>query len=106
MSHRGATAAVFALLAAPVACQHHEPAPSPTASDEAGNTYDARVRPFIARHCLPCHDAVGASGELSFDPDATAEQALARPHVWRRVRERLERGEMPPVGQPRRYWSA
>jgi hypothetical protein len=63
--------------------------------------YDARVRPFLARHCLECHSGEKPEGELRLDrlaPDFDDPDTRAH---WLTVVKRLKAGEMPPEKKPR-----
>lgn len=59
------------------------------------------VSPFFARHCVTCHNARTAEGDLdltSLDPDMKASTSGAR---WAMLVEKLTSGQMPPKAQPR-----
>ena len=63
-------------------------------------SFDDGLRPFLEAHCLSCHTGKKGKGDLDlerFDGDAAA---AAAPEVWRAVRRRLVRREMPPEGGP------
>ena len=63
--------------------------------------YGRAVAPFFAKHCLACHNAKDAKGDLdlaALDPDMKASTSGAR---WAVLVERLSNGEMPPKGKPR-----
>ncbi len=65
------------------------------------DSFDARIRPFLARHCLECHSGEDAEGELRLDR-ATADLAdESSRKLWRGVLSRLKAGEMPPKSKPR-----
>lgn len=77
----------------------------PAGGTEAG-TWSQRLQPFIASHCIDCHDGVGAEGGL----DLSATGPLARAdglgdaemmRRWTLVHDRIAAGEMPPQDQPR-----
>lgn len=59
------------------------------------------VAPFVQEHCAACHGADRPKAKLSLTRFQSAEQARAAPETWRKVRERLAAGEMPPEGRPR-----
>lgn len=63
--------------------------------------YDALVKPFLAQHCLKCHDAKKAAGDLRLDAlavDYTSPKAMAH---WEEILSRLNSGDMPPESEPR-----
>ncbi|MEY4198510.1 MAG: hypothetical protein RLZZ265_250, partial [Verrucomicrobiota bacterium] len=61
----------------------------------------AELAPFLARHCVECHDADTKKGNLDLTslPSATAgAEAFAR---WVKVHDRIQSGEMPPKKKAR-----
>ena len=54
------------------------------------------IRPFLAQHCLTCHDA--RSARLNLEALAPLPDNRAK---WELVLQKLESGEMPPKGLPR-----
>ncbi len=68
------------------------------AADPAGF---AAVRPFLAAHCVDCHDADNRKGGLRLDDlpaDLSKRESAA---AWTAVLDRVEAGEMPPKKKPR-----
>lgn len=56
---------------------------------------------FIENHCLECHDADTAKGEIdldTFEADWSSKDTLA---LWERVLKAVQSGEMPPKKKPR-----
>ena len=104
--------AALALLGLGVLVLAHRPdaaaeepakASPPATRKEAADAgeYEAKVRPFLARHCLGCHGAEKPKGNLRLDrlaPDFADEAGRAR---WQSILKRIEAGEMPPKAKPR-----
>ena len=64
-------------------------------------TYETGVRPFLEKHCIPCHGPKKLKGDIALDlldPDMKESTSAAR---WAVVREKLAKGEMPPEKRPR-----
>lgn len=62
--------------------------------------YDEQVKPLLAKYCIGCHGPQKLEGDLSLDlldPDMKDSASGAR---WATVREKLEKVEMPPEGEP------
>lgn len=62
--------------------------------------FQQRVAPFFKRHCVKCHGARMAKGEIRLDGlqgEARADRDLAR---WEVILGVLQRAEMPPEDQP------
>lgn len=54
------------------------------------------IRPLLAKYCFGCHGKAKPRGGL----DLTTPDALSKTALWHPVRERLRKGEMPPLGKP------
>jgi mono/diheme cytochrome c family protein len=65
------------------------------------NEFEARVRPFLAKHCLACHGAEKPKGDLRLDgaPGDFADRATRE--RWQAVLKRLQAGDMPPKARAR-----
>lgn len=64
-------------------------------------TFNRDVKPFLEKHCIACHGPKKLEGDLSLDlldPDMKESVSGAR---WAVVRDKLQKGEMPPDGEPR-----
>ncbi|MEA2700843.1 MAG: hypothetical protein QOI66_5114, partial [Myxococcales bacterium] len=64
-------------------------------------TFATVVAPFIKAHCATCHGPQKQKGDLrldGIDADLARGKDAAR---WKEVSDRLNRGEMPPKGEPR-----
>jgi hypothetical protein len=74
---------------------------APATDAELKSTFEATVKPFVARHCVGCHSGKQPAAQL----DLTVYNAMAdvvRDHAhWATVAERLKVGDMPPKGLPR-----
>ena len=63
--------------------------------------YESLVKPFLAQHCVKCHDAAKHSGDLRIDGlavDYTSPKVMGH---WEEIMNRLNSGEMPPKREPR-----
>jgi hypothetical protein len=63
--------------------------------------YDEQIRPFLAKHCLACHQ--GEKAKKKFDLDKLAPDLTERKNrsKWANVLEQVKSGEMPPGEKPR-----
>jgi mono/diheme cytochrome c family protein len=70
-----------------------------TAPDK--DQFDARIRPFLVKHCQECHSGQKPKGDLRLDrlPPDFAESANRE--RWLNVAKRVRAGEMPPKAKPR-----
>lgn len=68
---------------------------------ESAPTFDVRVKPFLAAHCLGCHDQSDAKGSLALDDYEDLADMLDDRETWEIVARRVEAREMPPPGKPR-----
>ncbi|MEP7336811.1 MAG: DUF1592 domain-containing protein [Acidobacteriota bacterium] len=59
------------------------------------------VQPFLAEHCIGCHDATSKSGGLNLEVFQDAAAVTQNREVWEEVLTRLRTGQMPPKGMPR-----
>ena len=62
--------------------------------------FEERMKGFIERHCVLCHDDFEPEADLDLSRFSTAEAALREPEVWFAVEERLLTGDMPPETEP------
>jgi len=62
----------------------------------AAPTFAGDVAPLVASHCASCHGKTSPAGGLDLTAFVDERGAIASPKVWRRVADRLARGEMPP----------
>lgn len=69
------------------------------AADEP--SYDRAVKPLLEKHCIACHGAEKAKGDLRLDGvEPNLANAKVR-GVWEKVHSMLVRGEMPPRERPK-----
>jgi hypothetical protein len=77
--------------------------PAPEAAREAAGGRDGAdaIGPFLARHCLDCHEGDKPKGDFRLDrlPRDLADPASRE--RWLTVLERVRAGEMPPEKKPR-----
>ena len=74
-------------------------AQSRDAGGAVGSLYRKSVQPILARHCFACHNQQLAVGKLDLTPFRDDVDAIAQPHVWEKVREKVVTRKMPPPGQ-------
>jgi hypothetical protein len=58
--------------------------------------FAADVLPLLKAHCFACHGAEKQEGKLKLSDFASSAAVAAQPHIWQRVLERLQAGDMPP----------
>lgn len=64
-------------------------------------SYDRVVKPLLEKHCIACHGAEKAKGDIRLDgpaPDLVNAKVRAE---WEKVHSMLVRGEMPPREKPK-----
>ncbi len=98
----------LAVLTLSLAASAPPPAPSATASDSPSDRnaqFSKIVQPFIADHCLQCHDADTREANLNLEAftgaDANASVVSANRARWELIFNRIRHGEMPPATEPR-----
>ncbi|MEW4561082.1 DUF1592 domain-containing protein [Bremerella sp. JC770] len=64
--------------------------------DYAAAADNPQVRALLKTHCIECHGAETQEANLRLDTLAFPSTALDNAHVWSRVVNAVERGEMPP----------
>jgi hypothetical protein len=64
-------------------------------------TFEKTIQPFLAAHCIACHNARLQSGGLNLDVYKTRSAVLQNREQWERISQKLRTGEMPPKGMPR-----
>jgi hypothetical protein len=63
--------------------------------------FTERVQPFLAKHCLTCHNDRVQKGELRLDTLPATMTTAEQRATWKAVLDRTRAGEMPPAKQPR-----
>jgi mono/diheme cytochrome c family protein len=76
----------------------HAGAAAPTPGAAA---YEARVRPFLARHCQACHGATKPKGDFRIDTLSRDFASRDNRERWLAALKRVQSGEMPPKARPR-----
>lgn len=75
--------------------------PHPSLGQDRLASFEAGVKPFLAKHCLGCHGPDVQKANLRLDtlrPDLDDERTLA---AWTTVHDKLVAGAMPPSPRPR-----
>ncbi len=65
------------------------------------STFEGEVRPFLAEHCLQCHNANLRTAEIDLSDFDPAHPVRERQDLWQAVLRELRTGRMPPQGNPR-----
>ncbi len=68
----------------------------------AGQASEASITLFLEAHCLECHDAETAKGEVILEGLAPDFADVANAETWNRIMEQVAFGEMPPKERKRR----
>src|SRR5688500_12762985 len=68
--------------------------------DELARRFSETARPLLKTHCFDCHAGEKAEAKLDLSTFASHRTVAEQPAVWRRIRQRLEAGEMPPEDSP------
>lgn len=76
-----------------------EPDAAPSAVAPSG--FDEVAKPFLARHCLKCHDAKSAKAGYRIDLVGTDFSVAKTADGWKEIIDRINAGEMPPEGVAR-----
>jgi len=71
------------------------------ASRPSPDAFGGTVRPFLTRHCLPCHNDDLKAGELDLGAYRQSEDVFKNRGLWERIAQRIQAGEMPPKGRSR-----
>src|SRR5215813_6381068 len=72
-------------------------AASASAQDSA---FQQTIRPFLAKHCISCHNEKLTTGNLDLARFQNAALAAQHPEIWRKALDKLNAGKMPPPGLP------
>lgn len=75
-------------------------AAAPPASNPAPDTFEKRIKPFLAQHCNGCHSSQKAAGGLSLDVYLSEAHARKDRRTWESVQKAIAAGEMPPKKKP------
>ena len=66
----------------------------------AGQTFNSRVRPFLAKNCTGCHNAKLNTSNLNLESFTDEATAATKTELWDKVRDKLVTGKMPPPPAP------
>lgn len=77
-----------------------EPRALVAAEPKADDTFDKRIKPFLAQHCNTCHDSKKAAGGLALDVYLSEAHAKKDRRTWESVQKAIASGEMPPKKKP------
>jgi Protein of unknown function (DUF1592)/Protein of unknown function (DUF1588)/Protein of unknown function (DUF1587)/Protein of unknown function (DUF1585)/Protein of unknown function (DUF1595) len=75
-------------------------APATTNAPES-SAFDTKVKPFLTKSCVMCHNPQLKSGGVDFAAFATPEDVTRDAHTWDAALLKLKTGQMPPPGMPR-----
>jgi len=91
------------LLAIPVAATllNLQPAASQSADASREAAFQAKVRPYLVRNCVGCHNAKNATGEIAVDGLKSASTLVSDGAHWEKILRKVKTGEMPPSQLPR-----
>lgn len=64
-------------------------------------TFAKTVQPFLAGHCVGCHNAKVKTANLDLAQFDSVQSVRANLKVWKKVAWKLQEGEMPPAKLPR-----
>lgn len=73
------------------------PEQQPQSQDAA---FKARVKPLLTKYCVSCHGGSDPTAGLNLAGIETAAQAKAQPDRWKKLRQYVATGHMPPAGSP------
>jgi hypothetical protein len=73
--------------------------PVPSPGDAAA--FRQTVDPFLARHCVGCHNEKVRSGEVDLAALRDVRRAFHERQLWEQALRKIRTGEMPPPGSPR-----
>ncbi len=70
-------------------------------ADRHQASFDKDLKPFFARYCTACHGPTGASAGLDLSGVKTVAQVKAQEARWKKLRDYVSSGHMPPAGSPK-----
>ncbi|WP_182867641.1 DUF1592 domain-containing protein [Rhodopirellula sp. JC639] len=65
-------------------------------AEDLDQAFASTIRPFVQTHCVACHNAETAEGDLDLDSDRDVTSVIEHFRKWMVVMDRLEAGDMPP----------
>ncbi len=94
------TGLILLVCAVPGAGTSADPSSPTPAKSGSDADYARHIRPFLEKHCVSCHGDGTAKAGLRLDLLAPEFAAVEKAHVWTKVLDRLEAGDMPPKKRP------
>src|SRR5215469_10305024 len=70
-------------------------------SAESQTVYETKVEPFLAEHCLHCHDNITTRAGFRIDTLGTDFLADKTADHWKEIYDKLGLGKMPPKDEAR-----
>ncbi len=74
--------------------------PWPTPGASLSENFQREVQPWLSKYCLTCHSTEKHKGDLDLERFKSFADVAHEPKTWRRVREQISEGEMPPENKP------
>jgi hypothetical protein len=68
------------------------------ANAETASTFKTKVLPILESHCSKCHGPDKKQAKINLSGERSLEQLTGDQHLWFRVLDQLEFGQMPPEG--------
>jgi len=69
--------------------------------NQARDTFEKQVKPFIRQHCVECHSGLNAKASFQIDRLGLDFHDPANANAWQEVMDEINLGEMPPEEKPR-----
>lgn len=63
--------------------------------------FQDRIRPFVRKNCLGCHNAKNATAGIALDADVKGADVVAHSGAWEKALRKIRTGEMPPPPIPK-----
>jgi hypothetical protein len=67
----------------------------------ADEFFESDVKPFLAKHCIGCHDGDAPEGMVSLSQFKDLASAAAKPDLWFKIQTVIASGKMPPEDEER-----
>ncbi len=64
-------------------------------------SYEADIRPLLAKKCFECHDTGNPKGGVNLDNYKEQERVIKDGQLWLKVLDQIKNRHMPPKGEPR-----
>ena len=66
-------------------------------NDDATDSYQSKIEPFLENYCISCHDSRREAGGVAFDLFTGTDHATKSRKLWENVQRLVANGEMPPA---------